>query len=154
MRRTSGEDLFYRLSVVDLGIPALRHRPEDLPLLLEAFFEELVERHGKTVEKVDDEVVQLLSGYSWPGNVRELRHVLERAVLVCPGRTLRKDHLPDRLRSGVAKTGEQAEITPLSEVEEAHIRRALALGLPIEETARRLGIDPSTLWRKRKKYDL
>jgi NtrC-family two-component system response regulator AlgB len=148
------EDLFYRLGVVELRIPPLRHRAEDLWSLVDLYLAEHCRTHDKVVERVDDDVRRFLAGYSWPGNIRELRHVLERAVLVCPGRTIRLSHLSPRLLSA-KKSLEQGEgITPLAEVEEELIRNALGQGLTIEETARRLGIDPSTLWRKRKKYGL
>jgi NtrC-family two-component system response regulator AlgB len=155
--RAFREDLFFRLSVVDLGIPALRHRPEDVLLLARAFVQASAAAHGRRVESWDDEVERLLLRYPWPGNVRELAHAIERAVLLAPGRTLRPDHLPKRLAGGEpTATGAAAAppIQPLALVEEEHIRAALARGLPLEDTARQLGIDPSTLWRKRKKYGI
>jgi NtrC-family two-component system response regulator AlgB len=151
---TFREDLFYRLSVVELYIPPLRHRPEDLPPLVDLHLDELGQTHGKSIESVDEEVQRFLFSYAWPGNVRELLHVLERAVLVCPGRTIRLPHLPPRVLAAGGAQGGEEEITPLADLEETHIRNALGRGLTIEETARRLGIDPSTLWRKRKKYGL
>jgi NtrC-family two-component system response regulator AlgB len=151
---TFREDLFYRLSVVELHIPALRQRPEDLAPLVEHHLGELSRLHGKSIERVDDEVQRFLASYSWPGNVRELRHLLERAVLVCPGRTIRLAHLPPRvLGARDGRPGDEG-INSLAEIEEAAIRSALGKGLSLEETARQLGIDPSTLWRKRKKYGL
>jgi len=148
------EDLFYRLSVFELALPTLRSRPEDIPLLCESFVEELNAAHHRRVERLDDDVERLLIAHSWPGNVRELRHVLERAVLLCPGRTIRRQHLPPRLlETDVGSTGDDG-IQPLAVVEEECLRKALALGLPLEETAHRLGIDPSTLWRKRKRLGL
>lgn len=148
------EDLFYRLSVVDLSVPALRHRPEDVPLLAERFIREFNRIHSKKVEGMEPDVEQVLVGYSWPGNVRELANLLERAILLCPGRTLRKGHLPPRVLANAASPVGEDQILPLAEVEEDQIRKAVSLGLLLEETARRLGIDSSTLWRKRKKYNI
>jgi NtrC-family two-component system response regulator AlgB len=147
-------DLFYRLNVVELSVPALRHRPEDIPLLVEQFLSEFNRIHRRKVEEIDSEVEGFLIGYAWPGNIRELANLLERAVLLCPGRTLRMDHLPSRLLDGRENGDSKAGISSLAIVEENHIRKALSLGLPLEETARLLGIDPSTLWRKRKKYSI
>jgi len=148
------EDLFYRLSVVDLVIPALRHRPEDILILGRRFMADASRSHGRRVTTWDAHVERALLRYGWPGNVRELAHTIERAVLLAPGRTLRLEHLPPRLAEEPVPTEREGEILPLGEVEELHIRRALSLNLPLEETARRLGIDPSTLWRKRKKYGI
>lgn len=148
------EDLYYRLTVVDLCIPALRHRPEDIPLLAHRFVNEFRRAHDRRIEELSPDLESFLIAYPWPGNVRELANVIERAVLLCPGRVLRTDHLPPRLRTPAAPAEQQEEILPLALVEENHIRRALALGLPLEEVARQLGVDPSTLWRKRKKFNI
>ena len=148
------EDLFYRLGVVDLAIPPLRNRPEDILLLAGDFIAGLNQTHDRRVMGWDQEVERILVSYGWPGNVRELAHTVERAVLLCPGRTIRRDHLPTRLAEAQATAGPEDDLLPLVDLEERQIRRALALGLPQDETARRLGIDPSTLWRKRKKYQI
>ena len=148
------EDLFFRLSVVDLSIPALRHRPEDILLLATEFVASLGRAHGKKVVGWDDEVETTLVRYSWPGNVRELVRAIERAVLLAPAGAIWLDHLPSRL-TDPQSFGETAQgIIPLTQVEEDQIRRALAADLPLDEIARRLGIDASTLWRKRKKYGI
>jgi NtrC-family two-component system response regulator AlgB len=148
-------DLFFRLSVVDLLIPALRHRPEDVLLLAADFLTSFSRAHEKNVSDWDEEVGRAMVRYSWPGNVRELANAVERAVLVAPGRTLRLEHFPPRLREERnVQEGSGDDVLSLAELEERHLRKALSHGLSQEETARRLGIDPSTLWRKRKKYGL
>lgn len=148
------EDLFFRLSVVDLGLPPLRSRPEDILLLAN----ELLARHnaayGKNVIEWDDTVEKLLLTYSWPGNVRELAHALERAVLLAPGQRVLAEHLPTRIADAANDANLEAPLLSLAQLEERHIRRALALDLPIEECARKLGINASTLWRKRKRYGI
>jgi NtrC-family two-component system response regulator AlgB len=148
------EDLFYRLNVVDLSIPALRNRPEDILLLAGEFLASFGRAHNKPVTEIDNNGEKLLLRYSWPGNVRELSHAMERAVLLAPGGTLHVEHLPQRLLEMVQISNTGPEITSLAEIEEKHIRKVLALNLPIEEAAHRLNIDPSTLWRKRKKYNI
>ena len=147
------EDLFFRLAVVDLVLPALRQRPEDVVLLGRAFLEQYSRVHGREVSMWDEEVERAMLRYRWPGNVRELSHAIERAVLLAPGRTLEKEQLPARLRED-DHPGTPDGMLTLFELEDRHIRRVLALGLSQEETARQLGIDPSTLWRKRKKLGL
>jgi NtrC-family two-component system response regulator AlgB len=148
------EDLFYRLSVVELCLPALRNRTEDVLLLAGEFVSSFGKAHGRKVTGWDEEAERALVTYSWPGNVRELAHAIERAVLLAPGRTIRLEHVPERLKEKSAANGTFDDHLTLAELEERHIRRALALNLPQDETARRLGIDPSTLWRKRKKCGL
>jgi len=146
------EDLFFRLSVVDLAIPPLRKRLEDILLLAAEFVAAASRTHDRRVTGWDQEVERILVGYWWPGNVRELAHTVERAVLLCSGDTICLEHLPARLAGAPAPVDEQ--LLSLAELEERQIRKALALGLPLEETAQRLGIDPSTLWRKRKKLGI
>ena len=148
------QDLFFRLSVVELTLPALRSRHEDIPLLARHFLDQANATYSRKVEKMDEEVEALLQDYPWPGNVRELAHVVERAVLVCPGRVIRLAHLPPRILEGRDAESTDRPLDPLTAVEERHLRRALSLGLSLDEVARKLGIDPSTLWRKRKKYGL
>lgn len=147
------EDLYYRLAVIELEVPPLRSRPADVELLAGRFLVELNELHGRSVERLSEEVRAYFATCAWPGNVRELHHVIERAVLLCPGPEIRMEHLPPRLREEPGGAGE-GEIRSLAVVEEQAIRDALSRRLPLEETARRLGIDPSTLWRKRRKYGL
>lgn len=148
------EDLFYRLNVVDIVLPALRNRPEDILLLTAEFIASFSKAHKKNVTEWDNDVEHALLTYSWPGNVRELANALERSVLICPGRILRKEHLPTRLIDKAANGYSTGVFLSLAELEELHIREAVGLNLSQEETARMLGIDPSTLWRKRKKYNI
>ena len=145
-------DLFYRLSVVELALPPLRHRVEDIPLLSSYFVAEVSGRYGRPIDKLENEVERLLISYSWPGNTRELFNVIERAVLLAPGRVIRSEHLPERISNPSKLLAGNKVIMSLAELEEAHIREVLSLGLSQEEAAECLGIDPSTLWRKRKKY--
>jgi nitrogen regulation protein NR(I) len=92
------EDLFYRLNVVSLRLPALRERTSDIPLLVDHFLAKFNDRLKKHVTGVEPEALDLLSAYSWPGNIRELENVMERAVLFCDAQRLRADDLPAELR--------------------------------------------------------
>jgi two-component system, NtrC family, response regulator AlgB len=148
------EDLFFRLSVVDLTLPPLRNRPEDILLLSREFIACCGRAHNKTVSGWDDEVEKLLITYSWPGNIRELSHALERAVLLTKGKTLRIEHFPQRISDVLYSPGKDSSVLTLAQLEENHIRKTVLLNLPVEETAQRLGIDPSTLWRKRRRYGI
>jgi Nif-specific regulatory protein len=93
-RGTFREDLYYRLAVFDIPLPPLRDRPEDIPLLTDAFLENLGRSVGRPATGVAAEARDRLLGYAWPGNVRELRNVIERAVILCEGGTITSEHLP------------------------------------------------------------
>ncbi|MFO0734345.1 MAG: sigma-54 dependent transcriptional regulator [Labilithrix sp.] len=99
------EDLFYRLNVVSIRLPALRERASDTPLLVEHFLKKFNERLKKSVIGVEPEALELLSAYTWPGNIRELENVMERAVLFCDGQKLRVEDLPTELRGTSGMTG-------------------------------------------------
>jgi DNA-binding NtrC family response regulator len=88
------EDLYYRLAVFDIALPPLRERPEDIPLLVEAFLEEIGRSVGRPAAGVSREAQETLVGHAWPGNVRELRNAIERAVILCEGGLITSEHLP------------------------------------------------------------
>ena len=94
------EDLYYRVAVLTLELPPLRERPEDLPLLIQHLLTLQQERLGVEVEGVERPAMDMLLRYSWPGNVRELENVLERALVLADGPTVRLVDLPDHLRDG------------------------------------------------------
>jgi two-component system response regulator AtoC len=98
-------DLYYRINVLTIALPPLRERGEDVVLLAEAFLEEIGPRLGKRIDGFHPETVALLTDYRWPGNVRELRNVIERGVLLEPGRRLTPDSLPSDLRSAASPQG-------------------------------------------------
>jgi DNA-binding NtrC family response regulator len=149
---TFREDLYYRLNGVRLRLPPLRERPGDVPLLVEHFAARAVERNGVPRPEVSPEVLRALRAYRWPGNVRELEHVVERMVVLARGGAVEVRHLPEELR---APAEEQPDgLVSLEELERRHIVRVLAATKDYEEAARTLGIDPATLWRKRKRYGL
>jgi NtrC-family two-component system response regulator AlgB len=144
---TFREDLFYRLNAVRLRLPALRDRVEDIPLLVQHF----LVRAGAPGSPVSDEALTALKLYGWKGNVRELQNVMERAVLLARGEGIQLHHLPEELRM----LGRDAERSlTLEEAERRQIIRVMRLAKDLEEAARLLGIDPATLYRKRKKYGL
>ncbi len=152
------EDLFYRLNVLRIELPALRERLEDLPALARHILDMHAARYGRPALELDPEAEAVLARYRWPGNVRELVNVLEHAVVVCRGDLLRVDDLPDRLHAPASR--EEAEprpddgSIPLEQVERRHIERVLADSATLEEAAARLGISSTTLWRKRKRYGI
>src|SRR5262249_52613812 len=93
------EDLFYRLQIVPISVPPLRERGEDIPLLIESFFDHFIAKHKRRHKTMTTEAIQLCQRFPWPGNVRQLRNVIERMVLTCRGSTIGVNELPDFLRA-------------------------------------------------------
>jgi len=160
------EDLFYRLNVVRIVLPPLRDRMEDLRPLMSHFIAKYAgERHGDSpVTHVDKEVERLFFEYSWPGNVRELENAIERAMVMCPGDTIRVDDLPKDFKQSVSKDGVlklndlpvQATLyETLAQVEKQMILRALRKADYVQaHAAALLGIGKSGLNQKLKKYGI
>jgi NtrC-family two-component system response regulator AlgB len=147
------EDLFYRLNVIQIEIPPLRERPEDVTTLVErllAFFGQA--RHHFFLG-FTPEALQALKQYHWPGNLRELRNVVERAAILCQTDRVGIECLPENFlpSNSVARLGDRIS---LEKIEEEHIRRVLATTKSLQEAADILGIDQATLWRRRKKYGI
>jgi len=145
------EDLYYRLNVVQIEVPALRERPDDIIPIAErllAFFD-----RGRKIVGFTDEAVAALRSYRWPGNVRELRNVIERAVILCRGERIGVEHLPANF-APQERSAAVGDSISLDQLEEAHIRRVLAATKSLDEAAEVLGIDSATLYRKRKKYGI
>ncbi|MFZ2446012.1 MAG: sigma-54 dependent transcriptional regulator [Syntrophobacteraceae bacterium] len=147
------EDLFYRLNVIEIVIPPLRERPEDIPAIAEGFLAFFARQNHRRTLGLAGEVREALVHYEWPGNVRELRNAIERAVLLCNEELLTMRCFPLKLRSTGHVPG-AGDLVTLDELERAHIRRVLASSKSIDEACRILGMDSVTLWRKRKKYGM
>jgi len=148
------EDLFYRLAVVEVSVPPLRDRPEDVLRLARRFLAFFSREAGRREQSLSPEAERLLAAYAWPGNVRELRNAMERCTILWPGELVEPAALPERI-AGAEPTGPRlGSDVSLEDLEREHIRRVLARAPTLEEAARILGIDDSTLWRKRKRYEL
>lgn len=146
------EDLLYRINVIEVTVPALRERTEDLPRLARHFLEFFARAAGRPAPVLPRETEQILLSYAWPGNIRELRNAMERALIVWPGDTITPAALPERL-AGTTHAGPQiGGDYSLETIEREHILNVLARAGSQDEAARILGVDSSTLWRKRKKY--
>ncbi len=152
------EDLFYRLNVIAVSLPPLRERMADLMAIASAYLQFFTSQSGKPLRGFAPAAEQAMRRYGWPGNLRELRNVVERAVILAGGESIETCDLPDKLcqRDGAEATpGIQvgAEVS-LEELEVEHIRRVLTRSTSMEDAAKTLGIDPATLYRKRKKLGL
>jgi DNA-binding NtrC family response regulator len=153
------EDLFYRLNVFAMRLPALRERKEDLPLLVQAFINEFSARNQKAITGVDHQVMRMFEQYQWPGNVRELRNVIERATILAPGPFIDARHLPPVLAEEPPPQHQpQVALAPGTTVEEAERRLIM---MTLEHTrdnktraAEILGISLKTLHNKLNKLRL
>jgi two-component system, NtrC family, response regulator AlgB len=150
------DDLFFRLNVVTIALPPLRERGEDLFHLTDHILARLASRYHRGALRLAPDVRGILAGYHWPANVLELVNVLEGALILSGGDTITVEHLPDRLLGRPTAGGSETPMNALSleELERQHIERVLASSGTLEEAATRLGINPTTLWRKRKRYSL
>ncbi len=151
------EDLFYRLNVVTIELPPLRDRPEDIPLLVEAFLREFAGQYGKADLKVSPRTMAQLQGFDWPGNVRQLRNVIEGLVVMSNGREIPPRALPEPIRRG-GPSRETLALrvgSTLAEVESEVIRATLLhFNGNRARTARQLGIGRKTLYRKMDAYGI
>jgi two-component system NtrC family response regulator len=161
-RKSFREDLYYRLSVVPMGLPPLRERIEDIPLLADHFLAAAVERFGRDSVGLTPEILDRLQAYHWPGNVRELENCIERMVLLARGPRLDVDDLPAHIRSGpdLAPEGDGAFDLPaegvrLADLERSLIRQALTRSHgTLGPAAKLLGISYKTLQYRIRKYGL
>lgn len=148
------QDLLYRVQVMQIDLPPLRQRMQDIMQLAVGFIAEL--SNGQTVE-LTEAAQTALKNYSWPGNVRELRNVIERALLLCQGPRIGPEHLPSNFGAASSQAvtpAQPGDLVSLEKLEELHIRRVLARTRSLEEAAEVLGIDLATLWRRRKRYGI
>ncbi len=151
------QDLYYRLKVVEVTLPPLRDRLEDLPLLVDHFRQNFNERFNKNIEGISSEVLSRFMDYSWQGNVRELEHVMEHAFVLCHGGTITLKHLPADIRSyePVEESLRPKARVKSTEEEVAEIRNALSkTGWNKSKAARLLGIGRRTIYRKIEDYQL
>ena len=147
------EDLLYRLNTIEIHIPPLRERKEDIPLLAMHFLTRYAGRYGKRVKNFDSAAMQALLEHSWPGNVRELDHTIERAVLLTTEEAVRASQLG--LRSASAGASPRLEELSLEEVERVLIQKALArFSGNVSQAAAALGLSRSGLYRRLQKYGL
>jgi two-component system, NtrC family, response regulator AlgB len=146
------EDLYYRLNVIAIEVPALRGRPAQIMGAAEAFLESISAQLGRHGVRFSSEARRILTSYSWPGNIRELRNVVERAAILSSGSTLSADDFP-AMDLSPRPTYQVGEAISLRALENAHIQMVIAKCGSLEEAARILEIDKSTLYRKRKQIE-
>ncbi|HEX8559125.1 MAG TPA: sigma-54 dependent transcriptional regulator [Pyrinomonadaceae bacterium] len=148
------QDLFFRLNTVEIHLPPLRERPEDIPALAGHFLRLHAHRYRKELRGFDAAAVEVLASYAWPGNVRELDHVVQRAVLLARGEEVKAADLglqPARAEGGERRLEEMS----LEEVERLLIQKALRrFGGNVSQAAEALGLSRSALYRRMQKYEI
>jgi DNA-binding NtrC family response regulator len=146
------EDLFFRLNTIEIHLPSLRHRAEDIPVLAEQFLQELSQQYRKQITGLHPDTVPLLRSYPWPGNVRELRHVIERAVLLAGSTVIRPGDLglqsaPDKKQSLEEMDLESVEVYLIQRALDRHQGNAIA-------AAKALGVSRSAFYRRLQKHGI
>lgn len=149
------EDLYYRLNVIEIRLPPLRERREDIPLLAEHFVQRISSELGKDVAGISEDALKLLIAYDWPGNVRELENVIERALVTCHNGNLNDQDFSWLQHGSAHPQSWEVPDVPLGELE----RRAIVAALErkhgnVKEASNALGIDRSTLYDKLKRYQI
>jgi len=147
------EDLLYRLNVITLTLPPLRERREDILDLAERFLARFVVEYARPARNFSEEAREALLTYAWPGNIRELRNVIERASIICSEELVQVSHLGLNAQANpcAPQIGDQLSLEAL---EKAHISAVMANSDSLDQAAKTLGIDASTLYRKRKQLSL
>ena len=156
------QDLYFRINTVTIGVPPLRERREDLPMLVRAFLERYRAKHQRPIDAIEPEAYRRLLSYPWPGNVRELQHALERAVLVARGRDVTLADLPESIQHEGGDGSLSGAIAPsevpagsLEEIERASILKALdATRWNKQAAAALLGLRRPTLYSKMRKHNI
>jgi PAS domain S-box-containing protein len=149
------EDLFYRIRVIYLKIPSLRERREDIPFLVDHLITKFNHLQEKNIAGVSQEVMDRLMDHDYPGNVRELENIIEQAFVLCRGELIEPQHLPIELRPAAAKSAFPDAAMSMRSAQEHLIELALERNHGNRQrTARELGINPSTLYRKLKAMEL
>ncbi len=148
------DDLYYRLNVIEIKLPPLRERKDDIPLLVNHFIEKFCNENNRTMVTITDEALECLKNYNWPGNIRELRNVIERAVILCPGDTITLDDIPEKIKYNDVHSGTTLR-ERLNFYEKKILLESLAKhGWNKEEVAKELEIDLATLYRKMKRLNI
>jgi DNA-binding NtrC family response regulator len=149
------EDLFYRLNVINIRVPPLRERKDDLSKLIQHFLRHYAAKHGGNTQRLAPEALAVLQAYDYPGNARELANIIERAVIVATGKRLEETDLPDGLKAAVSAQQRKQKPQSLAQLEAAYIAEMLsATGGNKAECARILGISRKNLYEKIARYQL
>jgi NtrC-family two-component system response regulator AlgB len=153
-QNTFREDLLYRLNVITIVMPPLRERPEDLAMLAERFLLRYAANYRRPARGFTKAALDSIQSYPWPGNIRELQNVIERAVILCSAEQIDVDLLSISESAERRSRPRIGDALSLEDLERSHIRGVMANASSLDHAAKTLGIDVSTLYRKRKQYGL
>jgi DNA-binding NtrC family response regulator len=147
------EDLFFRINTIQIEVPPLRDRPDDIPLLVEHFIEKYSKRYSKSNLKISNRTLEKLAHHKWPGNIRELSHAVERAVILCDTTTLKPEDFP--FKSQMMQSSNQFDTYSLSEIERQILIKVISLSQGnLSKASKMLEISRTTLYSKIQKYGL
>lgn len=152
------EDLYYRINVMNIQLPPLRERKDDLPILVNHFIEKFNSKFDRNIKHFSSSAFDILMDYNWPGNIRELENVIEHCFVLCDSDIIQIEHLPKRLREGEFNTIQSSGTNNFNHIKDAE-RNIIINTLKKHngnrtKTAEELKIHPTTLWRKMKKFNL
>lgn len=153
------EDLFYRINVINIHLPSLSERKDDIPSLVNYFMDQFKRKFKKDIHHISPNALKIIMDYKWPGNIRELENVIEHAFVVCNSDVIRMEHLPERLQNTIeelkSEENNSEDQTPFENAERNLIENTLIkFNGSRSKTASALGINKATLWRKMKKFNL
>jgi len=150
------DDLYYRINVMKLELPPLRERKEDIPLLVDHFISRFSRLHNKNICCVTNEVTAALLAYDYPGNVRELENIIEHCFVLCEGEIIEAKYLPSSVRPALkTESAQDSEPATIKQMEIVLITQTLRRNKGNKTvTAKELGIDKSTLFRKMRTFDI
>jgi PAS domain S-box-containing protein len=152
------EDLFYRINVMNLHLPPLRERKDDLPLLVNHIVEQFNIKFKKDIKQFSSSAYDFLEEYEWPGNIRELENTIEHCFVLCNGEIIQVEHLPKRIKSFVNTEMEKPSLSKANNFKD--VEKELIISVLNQnnwnrtKSAKELGVDPSTLWRKMRKLGI
>ncbi|MEN7551121.1 sigma-54 dependent transcriptional regulator [Rapidithrix thailandica] len=154
------QDLLYRINTIEIHVPPLRERVEDIPLLAEYFLQQYVKKYQKNIRSLSEPALKRMQKYPWPGNVRELQHVMERAVIMNKGYTLQAEDLFINVRQTYEAEGQDKESVVISNFNLEHVEKIMIQKIlrkyhgSVTQAARELGLTRTSLYRRMEKYDL
>jgi len=147
------DDLYYRLRVLEITLPPLRERKEDIPILVNHFVADFAKKQKKEIDSVSEDAMAILLNHSWPGNIRELENAIEHALVLCPGKIIEVEHLPNDI-TDISNAGIKTRLSKSLDTPEIFLQALQDAGWNKAKASRILGVSRPTLYRKIKEFQL